>query len=379
MPISQSLSSSDFKEMLLMSNTYLRLDHICKQFGKFIALNDINLTIKQGELICFLGPSGCGKTTLLRIIAGLEQQSSGTILQQGKDISYLPPVERDYGIVFQSYALFPNLTIAENIAYGLVNRKQIKTTIKQRVDELLALIGLPDSGNKYPAQMSGGQQQRIALARALATAPNLLLLDEPLSALDATVRVYLRNEICSLQKQLGLTTIMVTHDQEEALSIADRVVVMNHGVIEQVGTPLEVYSHPVSPFVANFVGKINCLDAIAEGNQWFRCGDLRLKCEQPHHTAFTQGDKVKLYLRPEDRVVEQLPDNDTNNCTGIIKNIEFLGGKCLAELQVGRLANQSLQLQFSLNQMYDLNVQQGANLQFAIRPERVNIFPVKEL
>lgn len=357
-----------------MENTYLQLNNINKQFGKFTALSAIDLSIKQGELICFLGPSGCGKTTLLRIIAGLEQQSSGRILQRGKDISYLPPAERDYGIVFQSYALFPNLTIAENIAYGLINRKQTKMAIKQRVAELLTMIGLPDSGAKYPAQMSGGQQQRIALARALATSPNLLLLDEPLSALDATVRVHLRNEICSLQKQLGLTTIMVTHDQEEALSIADRVVVMNHGIIEQVGTPLQVYQQPVSSFVADFVGKINCLDAVAEGDHWFRCGGLRLKCEQPQQRVFNKGDKVKLYLRPEDRIVEQLPTDTKHHCTGVIKHIEFLGGNCLAELQVPNLANQSLHLQFSLNQMFDLKVQQGASLQFAVRPERINVF-----
>ncbi|GAA5113813.1 putative 2-aminoethylphosphonate ABC transporter ATP-binding protein [Orbus sasakiae] len=353
--------------------SYLQLKHINKQFGQFTALNEINLAINQGELVCFLGPSGCGKTTLLRIIAGLEKQSSGTIIQQGLDISHRHPAERDYGIVFQSYALFPNLTIAKNIAYGLVNRKYGTDAIKTRVTELLNLVGLADSGDKYPTQMSGGQQQRIALARALATSPNLLLLDEPLSALDATVRVHLRNEICRLQKQLGLTTIMVTHDQEEALSIADRVVVMNHGIIEQIGSPLEIYRNPVSPFVADFVGKINCLDAIAEGNHWFRCGELRLQSQQKKR--FKHGEKVKLYLRPEDRIIEQLPAHN-DHCVGIIKHIEFLGGKCLAELEVSRLAHQSLQLQFSVNQMYDLNLKQGQSLPFAIRTDRIHVFSV---
>lgn len=357
-----------------MSSVYLQLKHIHKKFGGFIALNDICLSIEQGELVCFLGPSGCGKTTLLRIIAGLEEQSSGMIIQGARDISYLPPAERDYGIVFQSYALFPNLTIAENVAYGLVNRKQRKPAIKHRVMELLNTVGLSSSADKYPAQLSGGQQQRIALARALATSPSLLLLDEPLSALDATVRVHLRNEICSLQKRLGLTTIMVTHDQEEALSIADKVVVMNHGVIEQVGTPLEVYSHPISPFVADFVGKVNCLEAVAEGGHKFRCGDLRIQCEQQRSADFRVGDKVKLYLRPEDRVVDNLTTDDPHRCTGTIKHIEFLGGNCLAEVAVERLANQSLQLQFSLNQMHDLAIRVGNCLHFAIRPERVNVF-----
>src|SRR5580765_6597347 len=223
---------------------YLRLEGIRKSFGSFQALRDIDLTVARGEFVCFLGPSGCGKTTLLRIIAGLETQTGGRIMQGERDISLLPPAQRDYGIVFQSYALFPNLSVADNVSYGLVNRKVAKATAAARVEELLKLVGLPGSGAKFPAQLSGGQQQRIALARALATAPGLLLLDEPLSALDAIVRVHLRQEIRSLQRKLGVTTIMVTHDQEEALSVADRIVVMNDGVIDQVGTPMQVYRDP---------------------------------------------------------------------------------------------------------------------------------------
>ena len=214
---------------------YLQLRGVRKEFGTFTALSNINLDITKGEFVCFLGPSGCGKTTLLRIIAGLETPTSGSILQASHDITRRPPADRDYGIVFQSYALFPNLNVADNIAYGLVNRRVDKTQIKKRVAELLKLVGLPGSNAKFPSQLSGGQQQRIALARALATSPGLLLLDEPLSALDALERVRLRQEIRALQQKLGVTTIMVTHDQEEALSLADRIVVMNHGVIEQVG------------------------------------------------------------------------------------------------------------------------------------------------
>src|SRR6185369_6074107 len=236
--------------------TALTIRGIHKRFDRFGALQQIDLTVRQGEMLCLLGPSGCGKTTLLRIIAGLETQSGGTIVQNGRDISQLPPVKRDYGIVFQSYALFPNLTIAENVAYGLVNRRKPRAEVKARVEELLTMVGLPTSGDKYPGQLSGGQQQRIALARALATSPRLLLLDEPLSALDALERIRLRGEIRRLQQQLGVTTIMVTHDQEEALSMADRIVVMNHGVIEQIGTPHEVYERPATPFVADFVGKV---------------------------------------------------------------------------------------------------------------------------
>ncbi|MCB1719018.1 MAG: ATP-binding cassette domain-containing protein, partial [Candidatus Competibacteraceae bacterium] len=196
---------------------FLKITDLNKHFGPFVALRDINLDVFEGEFICFLGPSGCGKTTLLRAIAGLDIQTSGRIEQAGRDISVLPPAERDFGIVFQSYALFPNLTVSKNIAYGLENRNIKRAAIRQRVQELLELIGLPEQSSKYPAQLSGGQQQRIALARALATAPGLLLLDEPLSALDAKVREHLRHEIKQLQQRLQVTTIMVTHDQEEAL------------------------------------------------------------------------------------------------------------------------------------------------------------------
>ena len=278
---------------------YLRLSGITKHFGKFTALSGIALAVERGQLMIFLGPSGCGKTTLLRIIAGLETQDEGAIVQGGRDISRLPAMRRDYGIVFQSYALFPNLSIAENVAYGLVNRRMPRAQREARVAELLALVGLPDAGGKFPAQLSGGQQQRIALARALATSPGLLLLDEPLSALDALERVRLRGEIRALQQRLGVTTIMVTHDQEEALSMADTVVVMNQGRIEQVGTPKEIYSDPASAFVADFVGKVNVMSAIAEGAGRFRFGDLMLDGAVGGE-AVAAGTRVKLYLRPED-------------------------------------------------------------------------------
>src|SRR5512145_497125 len=261
------------------SSEALRLEAIHKAFGDFVALQSIDLVIHPGELVCFLGPSGCGKTTLLRIIAGLERQTRGTIFQNGRDISGAPPAARDYGIVFQSYALFPNLTIAQNVAYGLVNRRKGRAEISARVAELLTLVGLPDAGAKYPSQMSGGQQQRVALARALATSPSLLLLDEPLSALDAKVRERLRGEIRQLQRRLRVTTIMVTHDQEEALSMADRVVVMNHGVIEQIGSPEEIYRDPATPFAADFVGKTNLLPAERAGDNRILVGEQRFECD----------------------------------------------------------------------------------------------------
>ncbi|KAF1065837.1 putative 2-aminoethylphosphonate ABC transporter ATP-binding protein [Variovorax sp.] len=344
-----------------------------KDFETFSALRDVHLRVNPGEMLCFLGPSGCGKTTLLRIIAGLETQTSGQILQNGKDVSWLPPDRRDYGIVFQSYALFPNLTIAENIGYGLVNGRARRAEVKARVDELLKLVGLPTSGAKYPSQLSGGQQQRVALARALATRPGLLLLDEPLSALDALERIRLHGEIRRLQKQVGITTIMVTHDQEEALSMADRIVVMNHGVIEQVGTPMEVYEQPATPFVADFVGKVNVLRSVALGNHRFQVGDMELQCDACDG-AFEPGEAVNLYLRPEDRAVEHLREDTANRLQAMVTKVEFLGGLCIAEVTADALHGQTLGLHFSLNQLHDLGIREGHTVDIALRANRIRAF-----
>jgi len=309
-----------------VNTPYLQLNGIRKSFGRFEALKGIALEVARGELMVFLGPSGCGKTTLLRIVAGLESQDAGTIVQDGRDISRLPAVDRDYGIVFQSYALFPNLTIDSNVAYGLVNRRDRRESIKGRVRELLTLIGLPDSGLKYPSQLSGGQQQRIALARALAPAPGLLLLDEPLSALDALERVRLRGEIRALQQRLGVTTIMVTHDQEEALSMADRIVVMNQGRIEQIGTPREIYELPTTPFTADFVGKVNVLPAIVEQGGVCRVGTMSLVLGR---SDLISGTAVKLYLRPEDIALSMNGAKATNTLPATVAKVEFLGAFCM--------------------------------------------------
>jgi iron(III) transport system ATP-binding protein len=319
---------------VVTEDSYLRLAGIRKSFGKFEALKDIALDVRPGELMVFLGPSGCGKTTLLRIIAGLETQDSGTIEQGGRDISRLPPMKRDYGIVFQSYALFPNLTIRANVAYGLVNRREARGAIGARVAELLNLVGLPDAGSKFPGQLSGGQQQRVALARALATSPGLLLLDEPLSALDALERVRLRGEIRTLQQRLGVTTVMVTHDQEEALSMADRIVVMRHGRIEQVGSPREVYEVPTTPFVADFVGKINVLPAVAEGPGRFRVGEVSLVAARRDVAAGTQ---VRLYLRPEEIALNASGEVNGNRLGATISKVEFLGAFCMVGLALDAL------------------------------------------
>jgi iron(III) transport system ATP-binding protein len=353
---------------------HLRLQGIRKSFGTFEALKDIHLGIAKGEFVCFLGPSGCGKTTLLRIIAGLEAQSAGRIEQNGRDISALPPAQRDYGIVFQSYALFPNLSIADNVAYGLVNRKAPRAEVKARVGELLTLVGLPGSENKFPAQLSGGQQQRIALARALATKPGLLLLDEPLSALDAIVRVHLRQEIRSLQRKLGVTTIMVTHDQEEALSVADRIVVMNHGVIEQVGTPMEVYRDPATLFVADFVGRINALPATLEGAGRARVGEGALAGRFECPDLGVPGDAVKIYLRPEDVLARPIQPGDSNVFEAEIDKIEFLGSYCLVRVKADALGEHRLTVYLSFNFLAEQKLEVGGRLPLRLLPDRMRIF-----
>ncbi len=312
--------------------TYLSLTGIAKMFGEFVALRDVGLDIVAGEFVCFLGPSGCGKTTLLRIIAGLERQTSGRIVQAGTDISTLPATHRDFGIVFQSYALFPNLSVSANIAYGLENRGQKRAEIARRVSELLETVGLSDQVDKYPAQLSGGQQQRVALARALAPSPGLLLLDEPLSALDAKVRGHLRREIKHLQRELGVTTIMVTHDQEEALTMADRIVVMNEGRIEQIGTPEEIYRAPATAFVADFIGKMNLIDAVVVDQGSVRVGEHHIVCPTGSHQT---NDRVTLAIRPEDLSVAV--DGSEGDLEVVVGDIEFLGSFQRLEVSGGDL------------------------------------------
>jgi len=350
----------------------LQLANIHKRFGEFVALHDVSLDVHAGELLCFLGPSGCGKTTLLRIIAGLEVQTAGTIVQNGRDISRLPPMDRDYGIVFQSYALFPNLSVAENVAYGLVNRKTARHEREARVKELLTLVGLPDSGAKYPSQLSGGQQQRVAIARALATSPGLLLLDEPLSALDARVRVRLRGEIRALQQRLGITTILVTHDQEEALSMADRIVVMKDGAIEQLGTPSDVYLQPATPFVADFVGKTNLLPAQADGARAIRVGAQSFQCEVDWSDyKGTRG--LRLFFRPEDVVVRDVNGTTPNAVPAIVERIEFLGAFSRVTFRLDGI-EQALVADLSGNDMAEFRPKAGDRMKVALPPDRLRVF-----
>jgi iron(III) transport system ATP-binding protein len=359
---------------------YLKISNLWKSFGDFQALKDVSLDIHNGEFVCFLGPSGCGKTTLLRAIAGLDLQTSGVVEQDRRDISNLPPAERDFGIVFQSYALFPNLTIERNIAFGLENAGRSKAEITARVSELLDLVELQDQAKKYPAQLSGGQQQRIALARAIASSPGLLLLDEPLSALDAKVRVYLRHEIKELQRKLGITTVMVTHDQEEALSMADRIVVMNQGVIEQVGSPTEIYREPKTLFVADFIGETNKIDARAAGPDSVSFGGT-IMGSMSH--GFAEGSKVLAVIRPEDVIPHEAgyrrdgleSDGDGRNVIDVgIGDMEFLGSFWRTRLGGPQLGGTELIADFSINAVRRMSLAEGAPITIELPAGRLMAF-----
>lgn len=357
-----------------LGKPYLQVENIHKYYGQYTALKDIYLDVYPGEFICLLGPSGCGKTTLLRIICGLETQSMGRVIQDSKDISKLPPANRDFGIVFQSYALFPNLTATQNIAYGLQNAKESKATIDVRVSELLDLVGLSSFGGKYPAQMSGGQQQRVALARALALSPGLLLLDEPLSALDAQVRVRLRTEITQLQKRLGITTVMVTHDQAEALAMADRVVVMDKGYIAQIGTAHTIYERPSTPFVANFIGVMNFLSGEVVSSEQVRCGNAVF---QTPNNELSVNQKVLLAIRPENiRVLKNEPVSSLPNVLrSEVEETEFLGSFYRVVLRPDGNAKESLTIEISTHEAYQLNLEPQAPLMLQLPPEFLQIFP----
>jgi putative spermidine/putrescine transport system ATP-binding protein len=304
---------------------FVELDNVQKTYGPNTVVQNFDLAVDRGEFVTFLGPSGCGKTTTLRMIAGFEMPTAGTIRIDGKDVTNLKPNQRKIGMVFQAYALFPNMTVADNVAFGLKVAGQSSDAIRKRVAEMLEVIKLPQYGSRYPYQLSGGQQQRVALARALAIKPQVLLLDEPLSALDAKIRVSLREEIRSLQRSLGITTIFVTHDQEEALSMSDRIVVMNEGRIEQIGAPFEVYNFPRTRFVASFVGTLNIMRGqVVDGQSG------RIAIDDQHVTAaramgtLQNGEVRAVALRPESVVLDGASDK-RNSMQGTIEEVSFLG------------------------------------------------------
>jgi len=351
--------------------SYLVTNNLSKSFGAFEAIRNISINIQEGEFVCFLGPSGCGKTTLLRCIAGLEIQSSGSVIQKKIDISNLPPSSRDYGIVFQSYALFPNLSVFSNIAYGLSNNKWNKHDIIKRVGELLNLVSLREHSKKYPNQLSGGEQQRVALARALATSPGLLLLDEPLSALDAKVRVFLRKQIKNLQRKLGVTTIMVTHDQEEAQTMADRIFVMKDGEIIQVGTPTEIYKRANSPFIADFIGVMNFIPATIAKNNKAHCISVNIDCDTQD---FQNNQSVQLAIRPED-IQLNAEKSDNNVLEVTIKEIEFLGSFQRIYLEASGVTKDLIMADVPNSNAQKINMALNDKLNIYFPAENIRVYP----
>jgi len=299
----------------------LRIDAICKRYGDVQAVSDVTLDVADGEFVVLLGPSGCGKTTTLRVVAGLADPSSGTIWLGERDITHLPAWRRNAGLVFQSYALFPHLTVADNVAFGLQMRGIPAAESARRIGEMLRLVRLEQLGARLPRQLSGGQQQRVALARAIAFRPDVLLLDEPLSSLDAQLRQEVRLEIRDLQRNLGLTTVMVTHDQEEALTMADRLVIMREGAVRQVGTQQDLYERPADPFVAGFVGRsIFFLGRVERPGRFRSAGGLALAC------PLSAPGPATLALRPERLRLAATPEPGMDNdVAGVVEFVSYLG------------------------------------------------------
>jgi putative spermidine/putrescine transport system ATP-binding protein len=324
--------------------TYLQLDNLHRQFGSFKALNGIDITLGEGEFLSLLGPSGCGKTTALRLVAGFDRPSAGRVVVDGKDQAGVPPNKRNMGMVFQAYSLFPNMTARQNVDFGLRIRGRDKTDRSKRVTDLLELVGLGHAGDRYPHQLSGGMQQRVALARSLAIEPRVLLLDEPLSALDAKVRVQLREEIRRIQLELGITTLYVTHDQEEALAISDHVAVMYGGVIEQMGTPSEMYTAPKTPFVAEFIGTMNRLEArVVDGATGeVDHGGKRLRIDAARGRP--TGQRVLILIRPEVLELHAAGNGagpDANVLAAEVLTQTFLGPVTRLKMSGGLIADMS--------------------------------------
>jgi len=355
---------------------YLAVEEVTKRFGDLTAVEAVSFHVGRGDFICILGPSGCGKTTLLRIVAGLESLDGGRVCIEGRDVSRLPVSKRNVGIVFQSYALFPNLTARQNIAYGLKSRGWSRDRTRQRVDELLDLVGLRGLGRQHPARLSGGQQQRVALARALAVSPDLLLLDEPLSALDARVRAMLRAEIRQLQQRLGVTTIMVTHDQDEALTMADRILVLDGGRLVQEGTPRQIYDQPGTPFVARFIGAMNFIgDARKVKDEIYRWGDTQLTVVQENGNGRSPtGASVIIAIRPEDLIL--MPGAGAANVvhTKVVR-MEYRGSQFRIDLEPsGTDDGTRLTADVPSEKVRRLNIREAMGLSVQLPSDRLRVY-----
>ena len=348
----------------------IEIKNIKRSFGSFSALNDVSLQVPTGELVALLGPSGCGKTTLLRIIAGLETPDSGSILFQGEDATARAVREREVGFVFQHYALFRHMTVFENVAFGLRVRpkhtRPSEAEIKRRVHELLNLVQLDWLADRYPPQLSGGQRQRIALARALAVEPKVLLLDEPFGALDAKVRKDLRRWLRRLHDELHITSVFVTHDQEEALEVADRIVVMNHGVVEQIGTPQEVYDAPASPFVYQFLGNVNLFHGRVHAGV-AKIGDLELSLDEHHQT---NDSPAVAYVRPHDIEITRHSDGN-NSIQATIHYIHAIGSVVRLELERTD-TNAQIEAELSRERFDNLKLIEGETVY--VRPHNLRVF-----
>ena len=311
-------------------NQYLRIESVTKRFGDFVAVDNVSLSIFKGEIFCLLGGSGCGKTTLLRMLAGFESPTSGRILIDGQDMAGIPPYERPVNMMFQSYALFPHMTVAANVAFGLEQEGVARPEIERRVREMLDIVKLGEFAKRKPHQLSGGQRQRVALARALVKKPKLLLLDEPLGALDKKLREHTQFELINLQEQLGVTFVVVTHDQEEAMTLASRIGVMNKGQIAQVGTPTEIYEFPSSRFVADFIGSVNMFEGrLIEDEPGYvriRCDDLDTTVFVSHGISAAPDARVFVAIRPEKIEMTRGQAAEGENCVGgVVREIAYMG------------------------------------------------------
>ncbi|MCP4766180.1 MAG: ABC transporter ATP-binding protein [Gammaproteobacteria bacterium] len=366
-----------------MSNI-IQIANVTKTYsGDITAVDNLSLEVREGEFVTFLGPSGCGKTTILRMIAGFEIPTVGNIFLAGEDVTERPPYERQVNTVFQDYALFPHMNIRENVGYGLRVAGMPRTEIKPAVEEALATVGLEDKAEARPGNLSGGQKQRVALARAMVRKPKVLLLDEPLSALDAKLREAMQVELKHLHEQLGITFVFVTHDQKEALVMSDRVVVMEKGRIVQSGTPAELYDHPVTPYVADFIGNSNKLYGrviSADADQVsMQVGDAIVQ-STPGQTRYAPGDEVLASIRPE-KVRLLAEDEDAGNCSivpGTVREILFHGSSYRMEIDIGQLQMFDVDVQLELALATSNIHNPGTSVRLALNPEMVSVFPVAE-